>query len=140
MQSFCLSLFTAASGRPVPPRPPRHPVHFAAPALILALLTLGLPPVLQAQPAVDREAAALSLYQFHACPFCVKTRRAIHRLNVPVAIRDAKGDPLARAELQAGGGKVKVPCLRIEEAGGTRWMYESNDIIAYLEQRYANVA
>ncbi|QCS62993.1 hypothetical protein EC609_10975 [Achromobacter denitrificans] len=26
------------------------------------------------------------------------------------------------------------------EAGGTRWMYESSDIIAYLEQRFANVA
>ncbi|MDF3852182.1 hypothetical protein [Achromobacter denitrificans] len=33
-----------------------------------------------------------------------------------------------------------MPCLRIEEAGGTRWMYESSDIIAYLEQRFANVA
>ncbi|RBL85905.1 glutaredoxin [Streptomyces cavourensis] len=94
----------------------------------------------QGQAAVNREAAALSLYQFHACPFCVKTRRAFHRLNVPVALRDAKRDPQARAELQAGGGKVKVPCLRIDDADGTRWMYESNDIIAYLEQRYANVA
>ncbi|MFD4840075.1 glutaredoxin family protein [Achromobacter sp. NPDC058515] len=93
----------------------------------------------QGQAAVNTEAAALSLYQFHACPFCVKTRRAIHRLNVPIALRDAKQDPQAREQLLAGGGKVKVPCLRIEEAGGTRWMYESSDIIAYLEQRFANV-
>lgn len=94
----------------------------------------------QGQAAVNKDAAALSLYQFHACPFCVKTRRAMHRLNVPVALRDAKRDPEAREQLLAGGGKVKVPCLRIDEAGGTRWMYESNDIIAYLEQRFANVA
>ena len=92
------------------------------------------------QATVDTEAAALSLYQFHACPFCVKTRRAIHRLNVPIALRDAKNDPQAREQLLAGGGRVKVPCLRIEEAGGTRWMYESDDIIAYLEQRFAGVA
>ena len=94
----------------------------------------------QGHAAVNAEAAKLSLYQFHACPFCVKTRRAIHKLNAPIALRDAKGDPEARAQLQAGGGKVKVPCLRIDEAEGTRWMYESSDIIAYLEQRFANVA
>ncbi|MGE8637390.1 glutathione S-transferase N-terminal domain-containing protein [Achromobacter marplatensis] len=94
----------------------------------------------QGQATVNKEAAALALYQFHACPFCVKTRRAMHRLNVPVALHDAKRDPQAREQLLAGGGKVKVPCLRIEEAGGTRWMYESSDIIAYLEQRFANVA
>ncbi len=94
----------------------------------------------QGQATVNAEAAALSLYQFHACPFCVKTRRAIHRLNVPIALRDAKHDPQAREQLLAGGGKVKVPCLRIDDTNGTRWMYESNDIIAYLEQRFANVA
>ena len=88
----------------------------------------------QGQAAVNKDAAALALYQFHACPFCVKTRRAMHRLNVPVALHDAKRDPQAREQLLAGGGKVKVPCLRIEEADGTRWMYESNDIIAYLEK------
>lgn len=94
----------------------------------------------QGQAAVNTEAAALSLYQFHACPFCVKTRRAIHKLNAPIALHDVKRDPTAREHLLAGGGKVKVPCLRIEEAGGTRWMYESSDIIAYLEQRFASVA
>lgn len=94
----------------------------------------------QGQAAVNADAASLSLYQFQACPFCVKTRRAMHRLNVPITLKDAKNDPEARAALQAGGGKVKVPCLRIEEADGTRWMYESNDIIAYLEKRFAHVA
>ncbi|CAB3642462.1 glutaredoxin family protein [Achromobacter pestifer] len=93
----------------------------------------------QGQATVNTEAAALSLYQFHACPFCVKTRRAIHKLNAPIALHDVKRDPLAREQLLAGGGRVKVPCLRIEEAGGTRWMYESSDIIAYLEQRFASV-
>jgi len=94
----------------------------------------------QGQATVDTEASTLALYQFHACPFCVKTRRAIHRLNVPIVLLDAKNDPQAREQLLAGGGRVKVPCLRIEEAGSTRWMYESDDIIAYLEQRFAGVA
>lgn len=92
------------------------------------------------QAKVTKEAAALALYQFRACPFCVKTRRALHRLNVPVTLHDAKNDPTQREQLLAGGGKVKVPCLRIQEAGQTRWLYESKAIIAYLEQRFANVA
>jgi len=34
------------------------------------------------QEAVQETMRGLSLYQFYACPFCVKTRRAIHRLNI----------------------------------------------------------
>ncbi len=88
------------------------------------------------QAKAAEQAEGLSLYQFYACPFCVKTRRAIHRLNVPVEYRDAQKDAQHREELQAGGGAIKVPCLRIEENGQTRWMYESSDIIAYLNKRF----
>lgn len=93
----------------------------------------------EAQAQVAEEASSLTLYQFNACPFCVKTRRAMHRLNLPIALRDAKNDEIHRAALLAGGGKIKVPCLRIEENGESRWMYESNDIIRYLESRFAKV-
>jgi len=93
----------------------------------------------QGQSEVLQEAAHLSLYQFHACPFCVKTRRALHRLNVPMTLHDAKHDPVQRQRLLDGGGKIKVPCLRIEENGQSRWLYESKAIIAYLEQRFAGV-
>ncbi len=77
----------------------------------------------------------LSLYQFFACPFCVKTRRAIHTLGVDIELRDINKNTEHREDLQQGGGRVKVPCLRIEENNEVRWMYESNDIIAYLKQR-----
>jgi glutaredoxin len=90
-----------------------------------------------AQAEVDQAARSLTLYQFHACPFCVKTRRALHRLNVPVALRDAKNSEQDRQALLAGGGRIKVPCLRIEEAGKTTWMYESKAIIDYLDKRFA---
>jgi glutaredoxin len=90
-----------------------------------------------AQAKVVEAARGLSLYQFHACPFCVKTRRTLHKLNVPVALRDAKNDAAARETLLAEGGKIKVPCLRIEEGGKVTWMYESKIIIEYLNQRFA---
>ncbi|MNJ09904.1 glutaredoxin 2 [compost metagenome] len=90
-----------------------------------------------AQALVEQQAKSLSLYQFHACPFCVKTRRTLHRLNVPVALRDAKNNEQDRQTLLTEGGKVKVPCLRIEEDGKTTWMYESKVIIDYLNKRFA---
>jgi len=92
-----------------------------------------------AQAAVDQSAQDLTLYQFHACPFCVKTRRALRRLNVPVALRDAKNNELDRQTLLTEGGRIKVPCLRIEEGDKTVWMYESNVIIDYLDKRFGAV-
>ncbi|MDD0975522.1 glutathione S-transferase N-terminal domain-containing protein [Pseudomonas fontis] len=92
-----------------------------------------------AQAKVEQAAKGLSLYQFHACPFCVKTRRALHKLNVPVALRDAKNNEQDRQALLTEGGKIKVPCLRIEEDGKTTWMYESKVIIDYLNKRFSAV-
>ena len=87
------------------------------------------------QRQVEKELKDMSLYQFEACPFCVKVRRALQRLNLPVELRDAKTEPF-RQQLLEGGGKVKVPCLKILENGTERWMYESNDIISFLEKRF----
>ncbi|WP_434673787.1 glutaredoxin family protein [Pseudomonas sp. R1-15] len=93
----------------------------------------------EAQAQVDQAARSLTLYQFHACPFCVKTRRALHRLNVPVTLRDAKNNEQDRQTLLEQGGRIKVPCLRIEENGETTWMYESKVIIEYLDKRFSAV-
>ena len=55
------------------------------------------------------------------------------------SLRDAKNDAQARSELEQQGGKIKVPCLRIEENGQSTWLYESKAIIAYLDERFAAV-
>ncbi|MCX9149565.1 MULTISPECIES: glutathione S-transferase N-terminal domain-containing protein [Pseudomonas] len=91
------------------------------------------------QAQVNDAAKGLTLYQFHACPFCVKTRRTLHRLNVPVALKDAKNNEQDRQTLLEQGGKIKVPCLRIEENGQTTWMYDSKVIIDYLDKRFAAI-
>jgi len=91
----------------------------------------------QLQSEFDRETAKLSLYQYAACPFCVKVRWAMQRNSLKVETKDAKRNPQFAKELVEGGGSLKVPCLRIEENDGTvTWMYESSDIIDYLEQRF----
>ncbi|MBK1631244.1 glutaredoxin [Thiohalocapsa halophila] len=94
----------------------------------------------EAQQQVEQALDGLALYQYFACPFCIKTRRALHRLNLPLELRDAQNDPAHRSTLERQGGRIQVPCLRIDSADGTEWMYESNDIIRYLEHRFGAVA
>jgi len=88
------------------------------------------------QSKADQETKILKLYQFYACPFCVKTRRAIKRLNLKVETRNAQAAGEFRKELELNGGKIKVPCLKVEGAGEASWIYESNDIIKYLDERF----
>ena len=90
------------------------------------------------QQQVDQEAAKLVLYQFHTCPFCIKVKRNNKRLALNIETRDAQHNPIYREELQQGGGQIKVPCLKIvDDNGNDRWMYESDDIIEYLQSRFA---
>lgn len=89
------------------------------------------------QADVNDQTRKLTMYQYKACPFCLKVRFAIARLSLKIITRDAKRSEMAKAELLEGGGKLKVPCLKIvEDNGEVTWMYESNDIIAYLENRF----
>lgn len=109
--------------------------------LVMALHFLTLPRrgkrSAQAQQQVEQALAGHALYQLPTCPFCVKVRRAMRRLNLPIELRDVRNDGRHRQDLINGGGKMKVPCLRIDHADGhTEWMYESSDIVAYLESRF----
>ncbi len=88
------------------------------------------------QSKVDAATKLLALYEYKACPFCVKVRRAMRRQGLNIETLDAKQDD-HKSRLVSQGGHAKVPCLRIEENGETRWMYESSDIISYLDKRFA---
>ncbi|GAB4216874.1 MAG: glutathione S-transferase N-terminal domain-containing protein [Rhodoferax sp.] len=91
----------------------------------------------EAQAQVAQACQQLVLYQFATCPFCIKVRLELHRLALPVALRDAQHDAQARAELRAGSGAEQVPCLRITQADGSvRWLSESSAIVAFLRQRF----
>ena len=91
------------------------------------------------QAQIDKLTHQLALYQFNACPFCIKVRRAMKRYSLNVELRDAKNDAMFRQELLEQGGRIKTPCLRItNEDGSVSWMYESNDIIRYLEKKFVH--
>ena len=92
----------------------------------------------EAQAEVDKQTVNMALYHFQMCPFCVKTRRQIHRLGLNIENRDARNDPNWNQELINEGGKYQVPCLKItRQDGSVEWMYESTDINQYLAEKFS---
>lgn len=77
------------------------------------------------------------LYKYDSCPFCRRVMGFLQGTDIPVVMRDIHREPGAMQELLRGGGRTMVPCLRIDRASGTEWMYESLDIIAYLKTAHA---
>jgi glutaredoxin len=114
-------------------------IRYIVGKILLFLNSLTLPSPVKRdsvdQKRVETELKKYSLYQYMACPFCIKVRRALHRLNLQMEIRDAKEAP-HKADLNLGGGRSMVPCLRIEEDGQVNWMYESSEIITFLDQKF----
>jgi glutaredoxin len=117
-------------------------VHAIVGPILLAADWLTTPRSIKREPdeqqRIDEQTKGLVMYQFRTCPFCIKTRRATRRLSLNIETRDALRHAPSRQQLLEGGGKIKVPCLRITgEDGSVEWLYESNDIIKYLEDSFA---
>lgn len=72
---------------------------------------------------------ALELYIMPGCPFCRKVLSYMERRAIDIPLRDITANPNDRSTLQNVGGKVQIPCLFIDG----KPLYESDDIIAYLE-------
>ena len=98
----------------------------------------GLARPLAAQEEVNRQCASLVLYQYTTCPFCMKVRREMDILSLPIRRIDAQRPGPERSALQSQGGQAKVPCLKVTDTSGqSLWMYESDKIIGYLRGRFA---
>jgi len=81
-----------------------------------------------------KEPLPLTLYNMEGSPYCRKVRELLCELDLVHVVKNVpKGSP-KRAHLQALGGKVQVPYLIDPNTG--RGMYESDDILAYLEEHY----
>jgi glutaredoxin len=92
-----------------------------------------------AQASVDQQCQSLALYQFSTCPFCIKVRQEMRRLSLPIEKRDAQHHTAHREALLQATGATQVPCLKITEADGqTRWLKDSDVIVAYLRERFAS--
>ena len=84
-----------------------------------------------------QRAEDLSLYRYDGCMWCGLVERNLAELGVELALRDVRVDPSNLRDLVDATGRQTVPCLRIAEPGGDRWMHESSVIIAYLQDRFA---
>ncbi len=89
-----------------------------------------------AQQKVDAQTQDIELYQFFGCPFCIRTRRTIRKLNLKIVTRNARTPGVYRDELLLEAGKIQVPCLKITENEKVTWLFESRDIVSYLEKRF----
>lgn len=76
------------------------------------------------------------LFKTDLCGFCYRVRGFLTEHNIDVPLRDVNAEPDAFRELLQGGGRSTVPCLRIQRGAEVEWMFESMDIIRYLEARY----
>lgn len=83
----------------------------------------------------------LELYQAEGCRYSKKVRKTMTELGVSYVIhnpRTAAGEiwnEQTHDELRTLGGQDQLPFLVDHQRGVT--MYESDDIVAYLEDHYA---
>ena len=76
----------------------------------------------------------LTLYVKTGCPFCHKVLAAGEELGISFDQKNIADDAVA-AELVARGGERQVPYLVDSDRGVE--MYESDDIVAYLQEHYS---
>ena len=85
----------------------------------------------------SRPEKTLELYEFENCPFCRKVREALSILDLDADVRPCpKNGPRYREVLRKRGGKAQFPYLIDPNTGSE--MYESDDIVEYLFDRYGD--
>lgn len=80
-------------------------------------------------------ARPLELYSFEASPFCRIAREALCSLEIPYVLHNVAKDSPSREAFVARSGRMLVPWLHDPNTGAQ--MFESADIVRYLERTYA---
>lgn len=90
----------------------------------------GPPPPTASQPTEP-----IRLYEFEACPFCRRVREAVTDLDLAVEVYPCpKGALRHRDAVLQAGGKAMFPYIVDGNTG--KEMYESEEIVRYLYERY----
>lgn len=77
----------------------------------------------------------LELYSFEASPYCRLVREVLSELEIPYLLHNVAKKSPSREAFVAKSGKMMVPYLVDPNTGSA--MFESADIIRYLEKSYA---
>nr|XP_043610515.1 uncharacterized protein LOC122582218 [Erigeron canadensis] len=84
-----------------------------------------------------RPAKPIELYEFEGCPFCRKVREIVAVLDLDVLYYPCpRNGPTFRPKVGQMGGKQMFPYMVDPNTGVS--MYESDDIIKYLVQKYGD--
>ncbi|MGE5541002.1 MAG: glutaredoxin family protein [Bacillota bacterium] len=75
----------------------------------------------------------ITLYINPNCPFCKKTVEVAQEVGAPLTLKDIH-DPAVEEELIRIGGKRQMPFMVDDESDVS--MYESEDIMRYLHQKF----
>lgn len=86
--------------------------------------------------SLARETRGVSLYFHQLCPVCIRIRRVLRELNVPIELRDVRKSPIYCDDLLAGVGEIRTPCLRVVENGNIDWICGVEPILEYLMNRF----
>lgn len=77
----------------------------------------------------------LVLYGFEASPYCRIVREVLSELELPYELHNVGKGSATRKQFRARSGRMMLPWLHDPNTG--REMFESTDIVRYLEQTYA---
>jgi len=78
----------------------------------------------------------LELFQKEGCPYCHKVRQRMTEMDLDYICRNVSSDSSKQAEILTKlGGMVQVPFLVDTDRNVS--MYESDDIVKYLEEHYS---
>jgi len=80
-------------------------------------------------------AEPLELWSFEASPFCRIAREALSSLELPYVLHNVAKGSAQRDAFVARSGKMMVPYLHDPNTG--KEMFESADIVRYLDETYA---
>jgi hypothetical protein len=76
----------------------------------------------------------LELWSYEASPFCRLVRETLCRLELPYLLHNVAKGSARRPDFVARSGRMMVPYLSDPNTGMA--MFESADIVAYLERTY----
>ncbi len=86
----------------------------------------------------------LELYQAEGCPYCQKVRKTLTELGVSYVVHNPRlatpgetRNEQTQRELREIGGTDQLPFLVDQSRGES--LYESDDIVEYVERHYAEV-
>ncbi|MFB6154834.1 MAG: glutathione S-transferase N-terminal domain-containing protein [Haloferacaceae archaeon] len=81
--------------------------------------------------------ATIELYELQGCPFCIRVKRKLEDLGLDYESHYVPAPHGQRTEVRELSGQTGVPVI-VDPDHDVHGMYESADIVDYLEETYGD--